>query len=634
MKNILTVLLLLTTMAGIGLADDGRIRKLLPQTLAEQHLLRNAEIKDSKITINFREGLRFAAEVDLTLSFPALYENIHKEADSKGKHMISQAVREQLLNELDLAPADLHQMDRIFISEMTTKIANELNPAVVQSSSEGQKLNVHFPDVRGRLAGAGLELTEVSPPRFPKGGDWPPGERLPPDAKVFRDTEDFAAKVKEAVASEMNQQIAQLRQNRDALLKPLAEATTGSWSVNLGTDELDLALEEQGILSGKWTRAGNSVSLQGTWRAVTPERIRATINTDAGPAEWIFEVRKDGESIGTLLLSECTIPTGEGPIKLADLQFEKIRAIAPASVEVDVSQISQPDPSSTATPLSSDSPTPTALIPSGVGETSHAQQSNASTAQGLAANTEKDSTRISSNTIQPELNIGEVSIRSTPGVASTPSSTGSTPTSAEPRTPAPGLLSPDEVAMWGLDQVQFAINEIYARHGLVFRNKEIQRKFEQNSWYRPDPNKSMEAIEASFTNQQIANLFLLMIAREAIRNSDAWQSAARRLANESRLADDPAAYVDAPAGTGLVGRFLLVGSDQSGRPVMRATAATDDADPVYVLANSEFKLKPSLRLSSTEQVEILFDKAHPIVVESPMRTARRHAYLICALPTE
>ena len=51
-------------------------------------------------------------------------------------------------------------------------------------------------------------------------------------------------------------------------------------------------------------------------------------------------------------------------------------------------------------------------------------------------------------------------------------------------------LTVDEVTGLGEDVAQDAINEIYARHGYVFKTKSIQKYYESRSWYHKNYNFS------------------------------------------------------------------------------------------------------------------------------------------------
>lgn len=80
-----------------------------------------------------------------------------------------------------------------------------------------------------------------------------------------------------------------------------------------------------------------------------------------------------------------------------------------------------------------------------------------------------------------------------------------------------GLLKQDQVANWDLAKVRFEINAIYARHGAVFPDKEIQRYFENQPWYKPSA-MSFNEIEESFSSAERYNIELLAEQRREILN--------------------------------------------------------------------------------------------------------------------
>jgi YARHG domain len=85
------------------------------------------------------------------------------------------------------------------------------------------------------------------------------------------------------------------------------------------------------------------------------------------------------------------------------------------------------------------------------------------------------------------------------------------------------VLTEDELTHWSLANIQYAINEIYARRGADFPDKpEIRRQFSRFSWYQPQAQMSMEQIETQFSDLEKQNAELLGKAR------DGKQSAARQ----------------------------------------------------------------------------------------------------------
>ncbi|MBV9470480.1 MAG: YARHG domain-containing protein [Abitibacteriaceae bacterium] len=76
------------------------------------------------------------------------------------------------------------------------------------------------------------------------------------------------------------------------------------------------------------------------------------------------------------------------------------------------------------------------------------------------------------------------------------------------------LIRRSEVAAWTSDQVRYAINEMYARHGLVFKDMDIRKQFLQFKWYRPVPGRTQQQAEADFNHYERENLKVLSAARK------------------------------------------------------------------------------------------------------------------------
>lgn len=70
-------------------------------------------------------------------------------------------------------------------------------------------------------------------------------------------------------------------------------------------------------------------------------------------------------------------------------------------------------------------------------------------------------------------------------------------------------MSSEEIAPWSQADVRYAINEMYARYGLTFRDEKIRQEFLPRSWYSPNANLSSDDIEQKFTEIEKANVKLL-----------------------------------------------------------------------------------------------------------------------------
>ncbi|MEY2559836.1 MAG: eukaryotic-like serine/threonine-protein kinase [Verrucomicrobiota bacterium] len=79
------------------------------------------------------------------------------------------------------------------------------------------------------------------------------------------------------------------------------------------------------------------------------------------------------------------------------------------------------------------------------------------------------------------------------------------------------VLGPEEVQSWTDYDVQYAINETLARHGLVFADKKTTAIFSKLSWYHPRSDLSAERMQESLSDleyQNIKTLFAVMGTRK------------------------------------------------------------------------------------------------------------------------
>lgn len=76
------------------------------------------------------------------------------------------------------------------------------------------------------------------------------------------------------------------------------------------------------------------------------------------------------------------------------------------------------------------------------------------------------------------------------------------------------VLSAKEVARLSAAQRRYAINEIYARHGLLFGDLALRKQFLQFGWYAPQPGRTMAQIKRRFSSVERKNVERLGLARE------------------------------------------------------------------------------------------------------------------------
>ncbi|MDD6987733.1 YARHG domain-containing protein [Butyricicoccus porcorum] len=80
------------------------------------------------------------------------------------------------------------------------------------------------------------------------------------------------------------------------------------------------------------------------------------------------------------------------------------------------------------------------------------------------------------------------------------------------------ILTDSDVAGMDAAQIQRAINEMYARHGYDLSNSVDAAYFAEQSWYKPDPDKSQDEVRAEFNDTENTNLDFLISCRSRLRS--------------------------------------------------------------------------------------------------------------------
>lgn len=80
------------------------------------------------------------------------------------------------------------------------------------------------------------------------------------------------------------------------------------------------------------------------------------------------------------------------------------------------------------------------------------------------------------------------------------------------------MLTPDDVAGFNLADTQYAINELFARHGAWFPQAEWRRTFGRFAWYLPRQGVDFDAIEKEFSEVEQVNMLALARWREELKN--------------------------------------------------------------------------------------------------------------------
>jgi hypothetical protein len=76
-------------------------------------------------------------------------------------------------------------------------------------------------------------------------------------------------------------------------------------------------------------------------------------------------------------------------------------------------------------------------------------------------------------------------------------------------------LTVSDVNESSLNDIRYAINEMFARHGAEFEDKKVTKQFEQFPWYKPRPGLTFDDIENEFSDLEKQNLKVLGRCRDA-----------------------------------------------------------------------------------------------------------------------
>jgi len=76
-------------------------------------------------------------------------------------------------------------------------------------------------------------------------------------------------------------------------------------------------------------------------------------------------------------------------------------------------------------------------------------------------------------------------------------------------------LAVSDVNESSLSDITYAINEMFARHGAEFKDKEVTKQFSEFPWYQPRPGLTFDQIENDFSDLEKQNLKVLARCRQA-----------------------------------------------------------------------------------------------------------------------
>jgi serine/threonine protein kinase len=109
------------------------------------------------------------------------------------------------------------------------------------------------------------------------------------------------------------------------------------------------------------------------------------------------------------------------------------------------------------------------------------------------------------------------------------------------------VLAASEAQNWSDDDLQSAINEVFARHGRRFEDKKIAGLFTKQSWYHPRADLSNQQIEESLSDVEVQNIMTLhsvIVARKENAERARQAAIAQQRAQDAERARQQAAEAE------------------------------------------------------------------------------------------
>ena len=181
-------------------------------------------------------------------------------------------------------------------------------------------------------------------------------------------------------------------------------------------------------------------------------------------------------------------------------------------------------------------------------------------------------------------------------------------------------MDSNEISLMNKAKLRYAINEMFARYGLVFKNQSIQRQFEKSSWYHPNPDIKQEEILRSFTPIEAANLKALIEAEKSapINPLDVNSTLSSTLHKTSKIKvySPKDKFPPDIVGSGVAGSFVVIGESVGGGTLL---CAAEDAlftltARKFIVQNKTTGFAPGTLFDYNSQYRLKYSPASPLII--------------------
>ncbi len=640
-KSLSSVLVpcVLTLLLASCTSEKARLETMLAEAIRpniQSQLPEGAVIENIDATVTAQAGLEFTGKATARIRLPALFAAVFDDSAFAGE--ARDALSAEFEKTLEIPAGGHTKSDIEDFQDLVTRSGQSLLPAFVETVPDGQTITATYATIDGRRSGDSVRIQRFDPPDI----DWPESAQelphrittLPKGAQIFASETAFFAKRQEAFQKLLANDAATLKAVREKEKTRRLGLVTGTWKgttiqriVDRSDFEATFRFETDGSCSGILTEDREihgigvtqlkiRMEFSGSW-SLTGDAVKVTVKQ----TRWV-------ESLKQVAGPGSNKPgrTEEHPLSDKELtlhlKIDEDRArmtFTPRGVELKSAKDGQmflmvpmdlekaPEP-----PPPTPTPAPTKLKPSGSIDTTVAPSSTPMAAA------DSGPAQGSSTAILPSSTLDDMAVFQPSPETKTPPVPHTSLPPSDP--PARGEIFPltrqrqltaEDIVGWDCAKIQNALNEMYARHGLVFKDKNLQRKFSATPWYQPNPAITSEEIDARFTPIETANRLMLVEARANASTTPAKSKSPSKKLSKIYRPKDP--LPDNLAGTGVAGEFLLIGTDRSGRPVL---IAKDDKFTIaprrFCLVNDDLRETPRVYLSIKEFVPIRVSEEFPL----------------------
>lgn len=622
-------------------SEKAKLEKLISSEIRDfplKTLPSGSTVKEVSATVTAEAGLDFTGKAVVTVALPQLWSPLDTAAS------IPDTVRNDFEKNfraaLQAGQPEMPIPDGEFFN-FYNSVVESLSPAFTEASPAGYTIRFTYTSIDGRKSGDSVRLGRVDLPQIDWGTklteDTKIVHQLPQGAKVYDSPEAFRDALLKAFPEQLASQTGAIQSRIIQSAAEKKKTLVGSWEgqayqniVDRAEFHLKIAFSSTGDCTGKLSvervitgigvsEINDDLDFRGKWRLsdsgieVTATQTRwfhqgrqvqgpgsdkpGSAREDklaAEPFVMKLSVSQDGDSL-------TWMPIGT---KIESASGSEIAAMVPLSLR----KTSQEEPVPAPVEPPKPSGTPMKLAPRPINsESAESPTSPAPEPESTGQASPQEET--------PEPSSGK--FIKAPNLDDLPTFTVTTPSPGSaklPPNPAEGerfpetrlrQLTVEDVATWNTTKIRYALNEMYARHGLTFKDKSTQAEFAKYKWYRPQPTRSAADIEAAFTEIEHANKELLAAARQVASNMDArGESGSPQQPEQKRNVKLPKTiygptdkFPDDIAGRGVAGRFLVVGTDMEGR--FQLIARSDARNPFprkFTITNSSIRDRPGVVL--------------------------------------